>query len=362
MSLQSQAELAGAGGAGASGAVGSGGPVGTGGALSAESLLSARPASLWRDTLTNIFRQRSAVVGSIVLGFLVLVGIFAGPSVTTTDQGLVSDWPATGEPGGIHIAPFDPTVPLLGVPGQEGLTRRSAPCIHAVGCPADQPEHIFGTDGNFRDLFSRTVYGVRVSVPSGFYAISLAILIGTFIGAIAGYVGGWTDNILMRIMDVLLAFPSFLLAIVIAVALGKSLQNALLAVGIVAIPVYARIIRASVLSMRETEFVQASRALGESGFGILLRRVLPNSLTPLIVQGTLGIGSAVIEIAGLAFIGVAGDISVPEWGSMLTLDRGQIFNSPHVVLIPGAAIVITVLAFQLLGDGLRDALDPRLNR
>lgn len=343
-----------------SGGAGAAGP--GGGAASAETLLSARPASLWRDTLANVYRQRNAIVGSIVLAFLVLVGIFAGPTVTSTDAGLIDEWPAEGDPGGIHIAPFDPTRPLLGEPGEEGLERRSPPCIHALGCPADQAEHIFGTDGNFRDLFSRVVYGVRVSVPSGFYAIGLAILVGTFIGAAAGYFGGRTDNILMRIMDVLLAFPSFLLAIVIAVALGKSLTNALLAVGIVAIPVYARIVRASVLSLRESEYVQASRALGESGIGILLRRVLPNSLTPLIVQGTLGIGSAVIEIAGLAFIGVTGDITVPEWGSMLTLERGQIFNAPHVVLIPGFAIVLTVLAFNLLGDGLRDALDPRLNR
>jgi peptide/nickel transport system permease protein len=339
-----------------------GGPVGAGSSISAESMMSGRGASLWRDTLANVFRQRSAIVGAITLAFLILVAIFAGPAVTTINGGLNDEWPARGDPGGIHLAPFDPTRPLLGEPGQEGLTRRSAPCIHALGCAADEPEHIFGTDGNFRDLFSRVVYGTRVSVPAGFGAIGLAIVIGTMIGAIAGYVGGWTDNILMRLMDVLLAFPSFLLAIIITVALGRSLTNALLAVGIVGIPVYARIARASVLSIRENEYVSASRALGESGVGILVRRVLPNSLTPLIVQGTLGIGGAVLEIAGLAFIGVTGDISIPEWGSMISLERGQVFNSPHVVLIPGFAIILTVLSFNLLGDGLRDALDPRLNR
>jgi len=343
--------------------VGGGGAApGAGPAASAESLLSAKPASLWRDTLTNVYRQRSAIVGTIVLAFLVFVGIFAGPTVSSTPAGLVDEWPAEGEPAGIHIAPFDPTRPLLGEPGEEGLVRRSPPCVHALGCPAELPEHLFGTDGNFRDLYSRVVYGTRVSVPAGFGAIGLAIIIGTLFGAMAGYVGGWTDNVLMRFMDVLLAFPSFLLAIIITVALGRSLTNALLAVGIVGIPVYARIARASVLSIREAEFVAASQALGESGFGILLRRVLPNSLTPLVVQGTLGIGSAVLEIAGLAFIGVTGDITVPEWGSMISLERGQVFNSPHVVLIPGFAIILTVLAFNLLGDGLRDALDPRLNR
>ena len=327
-----------------------------------ESLLTARPASLWRDTAANVLRQRSALVGLALLVFLVVVAVFAGPTVTTTSVGLVDEWPASGNAGGIHIATHDPTLSLLGKPGEEGLQRRSGPCIHAFGCPTSQPQHIFGTDGNFRDLFSRVVYGTRVSVPSGFGAIGVAILIGTMIGALAGFVGGWLDNVLMRIMDVLLAFPSFLLAIVITVALGRTLVNALLAVGIVGIPIYARIVRASVLSIRENEFVTASRALGESSLGILVRRVMPNALTPLVVAGTLGIGSAVLEIAGLAFIGVTGDISVPEWGSMISLERGQLFNSPHVVIIPGLAITLTVLGFNLLGDGLRDALDPRLNR
>jgi peptide/nickel transport system permease protein len=338
-----------------------GGPA-LGPGAAAEALVSARPASLWRDTLANVFRQRSAIVGTVILAFLVLVALLAGPSVTTTSDGIVDEWPEGGQPGGIHLAPFDPTLPLLGVEGQEGLQRRDPPCVHALGCAADRPEHIFGVDGNFRDLYSRVVYGTRVSVPSGFFAIGLAIVIGTLIGAVAGYVGGKIDNLLMRIMDVLLAFPSFLLAIIITVALGRTLTNALLAVGIVGVPVYARIVRASVLSIREAEFVTASKALGETGVGILVRRVMPNSLTPLIVQGTLGIGGAVLEIAGLAFIGVTGDISVPEWGSMISLERGQLFNSPHVVLIPGLAITLTVLGFNLLGDGLRDALDPRLNR
>ncbi len=338
------------------------GGFGPGPPAAAETLLAARPASLWRDTLANILRQRSAIVGLVILSFLVLVALFAGPNVSTTSAGLVDEWPPTGSPSFPHIATNDPTLPLLGKPGEEGLERRAPPCLHAFGCPADKPEHIFGVDGNFRDLFSRVVYGTRVSVPSGFGAIGLAILIGTMIGAAAGYAGGRLDNFLMRIMDVLLAFPSFLLAIIITVALGRTLTNALIAVGIVGVPIYARIARASVLSIRENDFITASRALGESGFGILVRRVMPNSLTPLIVQGTLGIGGAVLEIAGLAFIGVTGDISVPEWGSMISLERGQLFNSPHVVLLPGFAITLTVLGFNLLGDGLRDALDPRLNR
>jgi len=177
-----------------------------------------------------------------------------------------------------------------------------------------------------------------------------------------GFVSGWPDNGLMRLMDVVLAFPSLLLAIAIVTAAGRSLFNALVAIAIVSIPVYARIARSAVLSTREQDFVTASRALGESSIGILTRRILPNSFTPLVVQGTLDIGTAVLGIAALAFIGVTGDLSNPEWGSMIGLEKDQLFNAPHIILAPGIAITITVLAFNLLGDGLRDALDPRLNR
>jgi ABC-type dipeptide/oligopeptide/nickel transport system permease subunit len=171
-----------------------------------------------------------------------------------------------------------------------------------------------------------------------------------------------SDNVIMRFMDVILAFPSLLLAIAIVTAIGRSMVNALMAIGIVSIPVYARIVRASVLETKERDYVTASRALGESGFGILTRRIVPNSITPLVVAATLGIGSAVLEIAALAFIGVTGDLSQPEWGSMIGLERNQLFNAPHIILAPGLAITLTVLGFNLLGDGLRDALDPRLNR
>jgi peptide/nickel transport system permease protein len=306
-------------------------------ALLAETVVTTRPASLLRDTIGGILRQRSAVVGLTILGFLVFVAVFAP-----------------------IIATHDPYEGLLGV--EQGVTQRAAPCIHALGCPADKPEHYFGTDGNFRDVFSRVVYGARTSLAIGFAAIGFAIIVGTSIGAFAGYAGGMVDNVLMRLMDIVLAFPSLLLAIAIVTAIGSSLINALFAIGIVSVPIYARVARASVLSVKETDFVTASRALGESGTGILLRRIMPNSLTPLIVQGTLGIGGAVLEIAALAFVGVAGDISNPEWGSIIGLERNQLFNAPHIILAPGLAITLTVLGFNLLGDGLRDALDPRLNR
>jgi peptide/nickel transport system permease protein len=305
--------------------------------LPPEQLVSARPANLWRDTAAAIVHQRSAVVGLVILGFLILVAVFAP-----------------------FIATHDPNAVLLGV--EPGVAKRAAPCIHLFGCSADLPQHLFGTDGNFRDVFSRVVFGARTSLSIGFAAIGFAIVIGSIIGAIAGYAGGWVDNVLMRLMDVVLAFPSFLLAIAIVTALGPGLINALLAIGIVSIPVYARVIRSSVLSTRDNDYVTASRALGESSFGILARRIIPNSITPLVVQSTLGIGGAVLEIAALTFIGVTGALDVPEWGSMIGLERNQLFNAPWIILAPGLAITLTVLGFNLLGDGLRDALDPRLNR
>jgi peptide/nickel transport system permease protein len=303
----------------------------------ADTTLQTKPASLWRDTAASILRQRSAVVGLVLLILLVLIAIFA-PVVAT----------------------HDPNTSLLGV--EPGAVGRSGPCIHLLGCPADEPQHLFGTDGNVRDVYSRVVFGTRTSLTVGVAAVFFAIVIGTAIGAIAGFFGSWTDNGLMRLMDVVLAFPSLLLAIAIVTAAGRSLFNALIAIAIVSIPVYARIARSAVLSTREQDFVTASRALGESSLGILIRRILPNSLTPLVVQGTLDIGAAVLGIAALAFIGVTGDLSNPEWGSMIGLERNQLFNAPHIILAPGLAITITVLAFNLLGDGLRDALDPRLNR
>ena len=301
-----------------------------------ETVDTTRPASLWRDTLGSVLRQRSAVVGLAILGILVFVGVFAPV-----------------------IATHDPDQVLLGV--EDGVKKRAAPCIHLLGCPADQPEHLFGTDGNFRDVFSRVVYGTRTSLPIGFAAVGFAIVVGTLIGAIAGYAAGSADNVLMRAMDVVLAFPSLLLAIAIVISLGTSYINALFAIAIVSIPIYARLVRSSVISAKENDYVTASRALGESGYGILTRRIMPNAITPIIVQGTLGIGTAVLEIAALAFIGAA-PIGAPEWGSMIALERNQLFTAPHIILAPGIAITFTVLAFNLLGDGLRDALDPRLNR
>jgi ABC-type dipeptide/oligopeptide/nickel transport system permease subunit len=293
-----------------------------------------RSNSLFRVTLRSIIRQRSAIIGGTILIFLILVAIFAP-----------------------LIAPYDPEEVLI---GKEDIRKRDPPCIHILGCPEDQPQHILGVDGNVRDEFSRVIFGTRVSLFIGFTTVGFAIIIGTLLGAIAGYIGGWVDNAIMRIMDVLLAFPSLLLAIAIVTVLGRGLQNALLAIAIVSIPRYARVIRGSVLSIKEQEFVSASRALGGGRAHILFRRILPNAIPPLIVQGTLGIAAAILEAAALSFLGLGAQPPTPEWGTMLGSERNQVFTAPHLVFFPGLAIMVTVLSFNLLGDGLRDAIDPRL--
>lgn len=291
------------------------------------------PSNLWRDALRHLLEKRSAVVGLVVLGSLVLIAIFA-PVIATNDPS--------------EILP--------------DAKRNTPPCIHLLGCPAAQAQHLFGIDGNSRDFFSRVIYGSRLSLQIGFATVTFAIIVGTLLGAVAGYVGGWLDNLIMRSMDVLLAFPSLLLAIAIVAVLGPGLINALLAISIVAMPGYSRIARASVLSVKELDYVTADRALGVSPVRILFRRILPNAMTPLIVQGTLGIATAILEAAALSFLGLGAQPPTPEWGLMLGEERNNVFNAPHLMFIPGLAITLTVLGFNLLGDGLRDALDPRLNR
>lgn len=292
--------------------------------------------SLWRLTSRRILRQRSAKIGGIILLFLLFVAIFAPV-----------------------LAPFDPEQVLIGV---EDVKKRESPCIHLLGCPEDQPQHIMGTDGNVRDVFSRIIFGTRVSLFIGFSTVGFAIIVGTVLGLLSGYFGGWSENVIMRSMDVLLAFPSLLLAIAIVSVLGPGLQNALLAIAIVSIPIYARVVRASVLSVKQQEFVAASKALGASDTRIMFVRILPNAFPPLVVQGTLGIAAAILSAAALSFLGLGAQPPTPEWGTMLGSERNQVFTAPHLVFIPGVAIMITVLAFNLLGDGLRDALDPRLSQ
>jgi peptide/nickel transport system permease protein len=303
-------------------------------ALLDREVLTNQPATLWGLVRKRFFRRKSALVGLAILGLLILVAIFAPV-----------------------IAPYQPNQVLIGI---EPVRKRQAPCIHLLGCPADQPQHLMGIDGNVRDQFSRVLYGSRFSLIIGFTTVTFAILIGATLGGIAGFIGGWLDDTIMRLMDVLLAFPSLLLAIAIVAVLGPGLINALLAIGIVSIPAYARVVRASVLVVKEMDYVSASRALGASPLRLLYSRILPNALTPLIVQGTLGIASAILDAAALSFLGLGAQPPTPEWGSMLGSERNQVFTAPHLVFYPGLAIMLTVLAFNLLGDGLRDALDPRL--
>jgi len=257
------------------------------------------------------------------------------------------------------IAPYPPNEILI---GKEDVGPREKPCVHVFGCDESKPQHILGTDANVRDEFSRIVFGTRVSLTLGMFTVAIALLVGSFLGAVAGYVGGWIDNVVMRIMDVVLGFPSLILAIAIVAVLGPGLQNALIAIAIVSIPAYARIMRAQVLSIKETDYVAASVALGASPRQILMRRVVPNALTPLVVLATLGVATAILEAAGLSFLGLGAQPPLAEWGSMLANERNNIFTSPHLVFFPGLAIMITVLGFNLMGDGLRDALDPSLNK
>ena len=264
-------------------------------------------------------KNRLSIVGSVLIGGFLLLA-FAAPL----------------------IAPSDPMAQAL-------YSRLAPPTL----------EHPFGTDDFGRDILSRVIYGARISLRVGVFAVLIALVLGTCIGVVAGYWGGWIDQILMRLMDLLLAFPSILLAIGIVAILGPGLENAMLAIGIVAVPQYARLIRASVLTVRETDYVLAARALGASDWRILCVAILPNCLAPLIVQATLGLATAILDAAGLSFLGLGAQPPTPEWGAMLSQGRELIVRAPWVLTFPGGAIFFTVLAFNLVGDGLRDALDPK---
>ncbi|MDH5372483.1 MAG: ABC transporter permease [Acidimicrobiia bacterium] len=295
-----------------------------------------KPLTQWRLALRRFRGRKSGMVGLTLIVGLLMIAIFAP-----------------------LIAPYEPNNDLI---GEEDVGRYETPCIHLLGCPDEKPQHWMGIDGNVRDQYSRVIYGSRVSLQLGFFTVTLALFVGAGIGAVAGYRGGWFDNIIMRFMDVILGFPSLLLAIAIVAVLGPGLRNALIAIAIVTMPGYARVMRAQVLAIKESDFVSASRALGASPMQILVRRVIPNAMTPLVVLATLGVATAILEAAGLSFLGLGAQPPLAEWGSMLANYRNQVFTAPHLVFYPGLAIMITVLGFNLMGDGLRDALDPTLNR
>lgn len=223
-------------------------------------------------------------------------------------------------------------------------------------------DYILGNDELGRDMLSRLFHGAKISLTLGIISVGIGLVVGVFLGVVSGYFGGFVDLIIMGLIDIMLAFPSILLAIMFVAFLGGNLQNAMIAIGVLSIPVYTRLVRSSTLTLKEELFVEASRALGASGAFIVLKHILPNVFAPIIVQSTLQMAVAIQAAAALGFLGLGAPPDVPEWGNMLQKGRNFIFSAPHIVLYPGLATMMVVFGFSLLGDGLRDALDPRLNR
>ncbi|MFN8495297.1 MAG: nickel transporter permease [Caldilineaceae bacterium] len=244
-----------------------------------------------------------------------------------------------------YISPFDPLFQNISA----SLTKPSVP-------------HYLGTDKLGRDILSRMLYGAQISIRSGLIVVLLAGSFGTLVGLVAGYIGGWADEILMRVTDIFFAFPGLILAMAIAGALGPSLTNALIAVAVVSWPVYARLIRGQILGLREREFVQAARAIGVNNWSIMLRHLLPNTLAPLMVQASFDMAGTILSVAGLSFIGFGAQPPTPEWGVMISEGRNYITTQWWLTGVPAIAILLLVAALNLVGDGLRDILDPRLRR
>ena len=285
-----------------------------------DDILSLKKTSQLYDIWGRLVRNKSAMAGLIILLILILTAIFAD-----------------------FIAPY-------GYDDQVLDDQFISPCL----------EHIFGTDNFGRDIFSRVVYGSRISLQVGLISMGVAVILGCIVGSIAGYYTGLVDNLIMRIIDIMLAIPSILLAISIAAALGPGLRNVMIAIAIGSVPQFARIVRASILTVKEQEYIEASRATGASDLRIIVSHILPNCIAPIIVQTTLGVGNAILNAAGLSFIGLGVQPPIPEWGAMLSAARQYIRDYWWMLTFPGLAIMLTVFALNVLGDGLRDALDPRL--
>jgi peptide/nickel transport system permease protein len=280
---------------------------------------------LWSDAWRRLRHNPGALVGFGLVAVFVIVAVFA-------------PW----------IAPEDPRV--------GDLSRLGGSC-----CPGPSAEHWFGIDQQGRDELSRIVYGARYSLLIGVVSVAVGLSIGIVLGSIAGYVGGPIDSVIMRITDIMLSIPGLLLAIGIVAALGPGIFQIMIAVGVTQIPIFARLMRGSILAQRDNDFVLAARSIGVPKRSILASHILPNSISPVIVQGTLALATAIIDVAGLGFLGLGPqDPSTPEWGTMLTDTTRYLQTAPHLAIIPGVAIIISVLGFNLIGDGLREALDPKL--
>jgi ABC-type dipeptide/oligopeptide/nickel transport system permease subunit len=291
---------------------------------SVEVSIDAAGGGLWREAWFRLRRNPGAIVGAAFVMVFVFVGIFAP-----------------------LLAPYDP--------------RETHLELVPTCCPGPSSAHWFGVDQLGRDELSRIIYGARPSLVIGVVAVAVGLSAGLVLGAIAGYIGGFIDSIVMRLMDIMLAIPSLLLAIGLVAVLGQGLWQIMVAVGVTNIPIFARLLRGSILAQKENDFVLAARAVGVPRRQILVSHILPNAISPVIVQGTLALATAIIDVAGLEFLGLGPqDPSRPEWGQMLTDTNEYLQNAPFLAIIPGLAIVVSALGFNLIGDGLREALDPKL--
>ena len=288
----------------------------------------SKPPSALAEFWHYFSENRGAVIGLWVFVALILLAIFAP-----------------------LIAPHDPT-----------NQARDALLVPPVWAEGGSSNYLLGTDAIGRDILSRLLFGARFSLFIGLVVVTIALVGGIALGLIAGFFGGWVDSVIMRVMDVVLAFPSLLLALVLVAILGPGLTNAMIAIALVLQPHFARLTRAAVMAEKNREYVMAARVAGASKLRLMFRTILPNCLGPLIVQGTLSFSNAILDAAALGFLGMGAQPPTPEWGTMLAEAREFILRAPWVVTFPGIAILITVLAINLVGDGLRDALDPKLKR
>jgi peptide/nickel transport system permease protein len=281
----------------------------------------------WTDARQRLLRSPSSVIGLVLIGLFVFVAVFAP-----------------------LLAPYEP--------GDQNLS-----VIRPGVYPGPSAEHLLGVDQLGRDILSRIIYGARTSLVIGLVSLGFGAVVGLTIGSLAGAFGGRTDTVLMRFMDMMLAIPGLLLAIGVAAAIGRGLTAVMIAIGVVNVPVFARLLRSSMLSQRESDYVLAARSLGVKRGRIVVGHIIPNSIAPVIVAATLALATAIIDAAGLAFLGLgSADPGVAEWGRMLAETQSFLQNAPHAAIFPGLAIIISCLGFYLLGEGLREALDPKFRR